>query len=382
MLVGSGSSYTLDLSTVTTTAGSYVLTLTASGSGIIDNVGNALTADASDSFLIDLTAPAADIVDVTPDPRNAAVGLVTLSFSESVTGLDIGDLSLTRDGNAVTLTAGMLVGSGTSYTLDLSTVTTTAGSYVLTLTASGSGIIDSAGNPLAADASDSFLIDLTAPIGRHRGRDARSAERRSGSGDAELQRERDGPGHRGPESDAGRERGHADGWRCRAAAGPATRSIWRAVTTTAGSYVLTLTASGSGITDSAGNLLAADATDSWVVDTSLPSADIVDVTPDPRNAAVGLVTLSFSESVTGLDIGDLSLTRDGNPVTLTAGMLVGSGSSYTLDLATVTTAAGSYVLTLTASGSGIMDSAGNLLAADATDSWSSNQTAPRPTSWT
>ena len=45
----------------------------------------------------------------------------------------------------------------------------------------------------------------------------------------------------------------------------------------------------------------------------------MDVTPDPRNAAVGLVTLSFSESVTGLDIGDLSLTRDGNPVTLTAG---------------------------------------------------------------
>ena len=133
MLVGSGSSYTLDLATVTTTAGSYVLTLTASGSGITDSAGNLLDRGCDRFLAIDLTAPAADIVDVTPDPRNAAVGLVTLSFSESVTGLDIGDLSLTRDGVAVTLTAAMLAGSGRSYTLDLSTVTTTAGNYVLTL---------------------------------------------------------------------------------------------------------------------------------------------------------------------------------------------------------------------------------------------------------
>ena len=331
MLVGGGSSYTLDLATVTTAAGSYVLTLTASGSGIIDSAGNPLTADASDSFLIDLTAPSADIVDVTPDPRNAAVGLVTLSFSESVTGLDIGDLSLTRDGVAVTLTAGMLVGSGSSYTLDLSTVTTTAGSYVLTLTASGSGIIDSAGNPLDANASDSFLIDLTAPAADivDVTPDPRNAavglvtlsfsESVTGLDIGDLSLTRDG---NAVTLTAGMLVGSGSSYTLDLAS----------VTTAAGSYVLTLTASGSGITDSAGNLLAADATDSWVVDTSLPSADIVDVTPDPRNAAVGLVTLSFSESVTGLDIGDLSLTRDGKAVTLTAGMLVGSGSSYTLDL--------------------------------------------------
>ena len=42
------------------------------------------------------------------------------------------------------------------------------------------------------------------------------------------------------------------------------------------------------------------------------------MTPDPRNTAVGLVTITFTENITGLDIGDLSLTRDGNPVTLTA----------------------------------------------------------------
>ena len=125
-------------------------------------------------------------MDVTPDPRNPALGLVTLSFSESVTGLDIGDLALTRDGNPVTLTAAMLNGSGSSYILDLSIVSSAAGSYILTLKASGSGIIDSAGNALASDASDSFLIDLTTPCGRHRGRDARSAQLGVGSGDANF----------------------------------------------------------------------------------------------------------------------------------------------------------------------------------------------------
>jgi hypothetical protein len=73
---------------------------------------------------------------------------VTLNFSEIVTGLDITDLTLTRDGTAVTLPAGSLLGSGSSYTLDLSSVTTAAGSYILTLKASGSGVIDSAGSAI------------------------------------------------------------------------------------------------------------------------------------------------------------------------------------------------------------------------------------------
>ena len=86
------------------------------------------------------------------------MGLVTITFTENITGLDIGDLSLTRDGSPVSLAGLTVGGSGSSYTLNLSSVTTTAGSYVLTLTASGSGIIDSVGNLLTADASDSGLL--------------------------------------------------------------------------------------------------------------------------------------------------------------------------------------------------------------------------------
>jgi hypothetical protein len=51
--MGSGATYTLDLTTVTATFGTYVLTLVAAGSGITDSVGNAMTANASDTWSAD-----------------------------------------------------------------------------------------------------------------------------------------------------------------------------------------------------------------------------------------------------------------------------------------------------------------------------------------
>src|SRR5687767_15373752 len=125
---------------VTVGAGAYELMLTAAGSGIVDSAGNALCLDASDSWLVDLVAPTAELVDVTPDPRSSAVGLVTISCSEAVTGLNLADLSLSRGGVNVPLTGQELRGIGSSHMLDLSPVTATAGSYGLTLTAAGTGI--------------------------------------------------------------------------------------------------------------------------------------------------------------------------------------------------------------------------------------------------
>ena len=41
--------------------------------------------------------------------------------------------------------------------------TSQSGTYVLTLTAAGSGIVDAGQEPLATGASDSFSLDLVAP---------------------------------------------------------------------------------------------------------------------------------------------------------------------------------------------------------------------------
>src|SRR5439155_894348 len=124
---GSGSSYALNLSTVTPLAGNYVLKLTAAGPEISAAAGNFLAIDVTDSWTTDTTVPTADIVDVAPDPRNTAVANVSIVFSEPVSGVDVSDFVLIRDGVPVSLSGVLISGSGFSYALNLSTVTATAG---------------------------------------------------------------------------------------------------------------------------------------------------------------------------------------------------------------------------------------------------------------
>ncbi len=104
-------------------------------------------------------------------------------------------------------------------------------------------------------------------------------------------------------------------------------------------------------------------------DSTPPTPDIVDVTPDPRTTNAGVVSIAFDESVTGVDITDFSLTRDGKSVDIKGLVVAGSGANYTLDLTTVTVANGKYELTLNSGASGIVDTSGNALSANATDAW-------------
>ncbi|QDU19695.1 Calx-beta domain-containing protein [Urbifossiella limnaea] len=109
-----------------------------------------------------------------------------------------------------------------------------------------------------------------------------------------------------------------------------------------------------------------------VADTSPPTADVTDVTPDPRATAVPSVTIVFAEAVTGFDLADLSLTRDGGANLLTGSQTLTTSDTVTWtlgNLSGLTAAPGTYVLALTAAGSGVQDAAQNTMAADASDSW-------------
>ncbi|MCA9158377.1 MAG: cadherin domain-containing protein, partial [Planctomycetales bacterium] len=113
--------------------------------------------------LLDLL-PTADIVDVSPDPRTTDAGIVTIDFSEAVSGVDIDDFVLTL--NDVTVDISSLVVSQVSsreYSMDLSSVTSDSGNYVLRLNSDGSGIVDASGNSLESDAEDSFVVAEPAP---------------------------------------------------------------------------------------------------------------------------------------------------------------------------------------------------------------------------
>lgn len=116
-------------------------------------------------FDIDTLNPTADIVDVTPDPLTGSnAGVVTINFSEGVTGVGIADFSLTlttiASGTTTVDLSGLTVTmlSASQYTIDLSTVTTDEGSYELTLNAATSGIEDLAGNDLLVDAADDWVL--------------------------------------------------------------------------------------------------------------------------------------------------------------------------------------------------------------------------------
>ncbi|MEI8228688.1 MAG: S8 family serine peptidase [Planctomycetota bacterium] len=110
---------------------------------------------------------AADIVDVTPDPRTTSVGAVLVRFGQAVTGFDVADLSLVRSGVAVPLSgATVTTVDNVTWTVGgLDPLTATAGTYTLTLNAAGSGIVSMTGGvALAASASDSWSVQAASLV--------------------------------------------------------------------------------------------------------------------------------------------------------------------------------------------------------------------------
>ena len=106
-------------------------------------------------------APAATITPVSPDPRNAVVGSITITFDRPVSGFDLSDLSLTRNGGASLLpgTATLTSSDSRVFTLaHIADITMASGSYNLTLNYAGSGIqsLASGAAPTAANPIESW----------------------------------------------------------------------------------------------------------------------------------------------------------------------------------------------------------------------------------
>jgi hypothetical protein len=387
----SGSEYTLDLNLKTSAAGNYVLSLvdTDPVTPILDSSGNGITTD-SVGWQTNILAPSASFTAIT-SPRKTNAGTVAINFSESVIGFDIADIAMTRDGSAVSLVGLSVAGAGDTWSLDVSTVTVAEGAYVLTLLAADSGIVDGSGNALPNDADLNWLMDTTSPtldildvtpdprttdgdivnLIFSEPVDSSSVE----IGDLSLTLD-------GLAVDLSSVAVLAEG------IGPFVQRYsmdLRTVSDSDGVYLLTFAVPG-GVADEAGNLLVVDPltmldpSDSWTktaTDTTAPSADILDIAPDPRTTSVGFATVTFSEDVTGVDIADFSLTRDTVPLDLSSASVVEvTPFRFALDLSSVTDVDGDYQLTLVATGSGIVDGSSNTLAVDATDSWVKGNTGP------
>jgi O-glycosyl hydrolase len=108
-------------------------------------------------------------------------------------------------------------------------------------------------------------------------------------------------------------------------------------------------------------------------DVTLPTANILPVIPDPRTDAVSSITIQFSERITGFDLPDLQLTRDGGGNVIGGNVTLTSNSDKTIwtlnNLGNLTGAPGEYQLRLVAAGANIRDVNGNLLAGSVTETW-------------
>lgn len=108
------------------------------------------------------------------------------------------------------------------------------------------------------------------------------------------------------------------------------------------------------------------------LDGDAPTADIVDVSPDPRTTPVDAITFVFSEPVQGFDVSDVWLTRDGGANLLTADVTLSSADAITWTLgglAGLTSAPGAYILRFNGAGSNVTDWNYFTVSGEITDTW-------------
>lgn len=118
-------------------------------------------------YVDDNMAPTASFTPLNWIYSNTPISTLEIVFSEPVTGVDIGDFVLTKGGAPLSL-FGATVSTNDNITWtvgNLAFLNSNNGNYKLTLISVGSGIMDSALNPMASftNPSQSWILDKTAP---------------------------------------------------------------------------------------------------------------------------------------------------------------------------------------------------------------------------
>ncbi|WP_137170039.1 DUF4347 domain-containing protein [Marinomonas sp. FW-1] len=304
---------------------------------------------------VDTVPPTVALADIS-GPITAGSGSVAIHFSEQVTGVDLSDFSLTKDGIAYSLNGAQLSGSGSEYSIDLSGVTNSAGNYVLTLNTAD--IMDTSGNALLAEASTSFVVDVAAPTS--------VAIVRAGdeiiSGDSATFTVVFSEAVQGVDVSDFSLSGTATGGTIDSITrlSDSVYSITISGITTDGTLGVDLNSTGTSISDLAGNAISGGKEGQQITrDTSAPS--VVAINRDSAELTTGgssTFTVSFDEAVTGIDVSDFSLSGS---ATGTIASVTGSGATYQVTVNNLS-GNGSLRLDLNAIGTNITDSAGNAIA--------------------
>jgi hypothetical protein len=296
---------------------------------------------------IDTTAPSVTINQAAAqaDPTSASPITFTVVFSETVTGFDGTDVTLTGTAGASMAT---VTGTGTTYSVAVSGM---VGDGTVTASIGADGAHDAAGNPNTASAStdDTVTRDTTAPTAPSA--PALTAATDTGPSSTDGVTKITTPVFTGtaePDSTVTLLDGATA-----IGSGPASGGTYSITSQPLGSGAHTITARA---TDPAGNQGPASMATTITIDTTRPTVSITQAAAqaDPTSASPVNFTAVFSEPVTGLTGAGVSLSGTANPSTATVS---GSGTTYTVAVSGMTRT-GTVIAGIAANGA--QDLAGNL----------------------
>lgn len=265
----------------------------------IDVAGNETNA-ISDTIILDTVSPEVLISSTETDPTKNGNISVTIAFTESVSGFDAGDLSISNG------SISHFSGSGATYTVDI----TALADGMVTVDIAGNAAQDDAGNGNTAAQQFSITVDTEEPS------------------DGMITINDDAPYT------------NSTSVTLTLSATGATEMMISEDSAFAGaSYELYATEKSFSLSspdgtktvyvkfkDSAGNETSSIISDSIVLDTIVPTTIITSGEGDPTGSESISVTITFSEDVTGFDATDLSVVNG------TAVNFIGSGAVYTADI--------------------------------------------------
>lgn len=363
--------------------------ITVPGGAFADTAGNAGGAGSTPSLTFDTLAPAVStITRVGASTTNATTVAYTVTFDSSVSGVDAGDFQLSSTGTVVG-TIASVSGGGTTYTVTINNISGD-GTLRLDLKNTSTGITDAAGNTVAGYTSGEVItFDHTSPAVNSVAVPAAATYKVGQALDFTVNfnetvtvNTSGGMPSIAVTLDTG---GTAQATYVSGSGSTALTFRYTIVAGNADSNGVALANSislnGGTIRDAVGNnattiLNSIGSTSGVLVSAVAPTVTGINrVGAAITNAASIDYTVTFSDSVTGVDASDFSLT--GNDVTGSIAAVSGSGNTYTV---TVNDISGDGILRLdlNGSGTGIVNGGGQGIAGGYTSgqAYTIDRTAP------
>ncbi|MGO8897662.1 MAG: beta strand repeat-containing protein [Isosphaeraceae bacterium] len=362
------------LGTLTAADGDYVLTVSAAG--LVDGSGHSGVGALAETWTMNTVGPTiASLPTYIQSPRNIVVPSIDVIFSEPIvpSTFTYQDITYSKAGGPNLITPSITIAQLSPTEFEISNfnnlISPIDGTY--TFTVSAAGVMDLAGNTGSGSASDTWVLSTAAPAAPTDLAIAPNTGATPGLTDTGLVT------LTGTLSESGLAVDVADGNTDLGFATVNGTSFSIALNLPAGANQLEVTAD-----DAAGNVSPSSTFNVFVEETPPTISSVAAVTPNPRNTPVDSVDVTFSKAInpSTFTTADLSLSDNGGPNLITSAVTINlvSGTTYEIGgLSGLTTAEGTYMLTVNASG--IQDQVGNFGTGSMSASWLMDTTPPTST---